>query len=158
MIYLSEQAYSSTFSPSPTHIIRKLFQVQICLFLLLFSSLIRSCKIFFSPSKVSANSHSIYFISRNILFPFVSGHPFGNKQLFFNSEASLLLPSQFHLHQSYISQRSHKQGGIKMNTLKKIRPHYSTELQTCWHCNKKEWKPGAHYCWECYKYQNFESR
>ncbi len=45
-----------------------------------------------------------------------------------------------------------------MNTFKKIRPRYTAEPETCWHCDQKEWYPGAHYCWDCFTYQRFESR
>ncbi|SCY77373.1 hypothetical protein SAMN02910292_02871 [Lachnospiraceae bacterium XBB2008] len=32
------------------------------------------------------------------------------------------------------------------------------KIRTCLHCNDPCWRADVNYCWECYKYQKFESR
>lgn len=29
---------------------------------------------------------------------------------------------------------------------------------SCWHCGEPVWRNDVNYCWECYKYENFESK
>ena len=30
--------------------------------------------------------------------------------------------------------------------------------EKCWRCNAPVWRDDVNYCWECYKYEMFESR
>ena len=46
-----------------------------------------------------------------------------------------------------------KESKTNKNSVKKITPKKS-----CWSCGRECWRDDVHYCWDCYKYQMFESR
>ena len=40
---------------------------------------------------------------------------------------------------------------------KKIKPT-GCSIRRCIHCGEAVWRSNVSYCWECYKYENYESR
>lgn len=41
--------------------------------------------------------------------------------------------------------------------IRAVSPHPYTGKK-CWRCGEPVWRSDVNYCWDCYKYENFESR
>lgn len=55
----------------------------------------------------------------------------------------------------------HKKQKVRKPELRRhsvIRKKTQAKGNRCWRCGEPVWRSDVNYCWDCYKYENFESR